>query len=98
MATDRDGVVTAKSTDTIQSVSDVSQMTTDADAERPWDSGVLNEARAFVLSGGGDDIFAMDLSSEFDGEDITSFVERRNFQLEPLASTETITGFLHAYG
>ena len=68
MATDRDGVVTAKSTDTIQSVSDVSQMTTDADAERPWDSGVLNEARAFVLSGGGDDIFAMDLSSEFDGK------------------------------
>ena len=35
----------------------------------------------------------MDLSSEFDGEMITSFVERRNFQLEPLASTETITGF-----
>ena len=65
----------------------------DANNDRPWDNGELNEARTFVVSGGAGNIFAYDLGGRFGGEEITSFVERRNFQLEPLADTETLTGF-----
>ena len=64
-----------------------------ADPERPWDAGVLNEARTFVVTGGQDDIFAMDLGGDFDGANIDAFIERRNFQLEPLLDTELLAGF-----
>lgn len=60
--------------------------------ERPWANTILNEARNFLVTGGGSDIYAMDLGNDFDGQEITSFVERRNFQLEPLVDTEMMTG------
>ena len=68
MMTDRFGVSTASDDDTI-GASGVVTESNDADAERPWDETVLNEARAFVLSGGGENIFAMDLSSTFNTVD-----------------------------
>ena len=64
-----------------------------ADPERPWDAGVLNEARTFVVTGGQEDIFAMDLGGSFGTDPISAFIERRNFQLEPLLDTELLAGF-----
>ena len=88
-----DGTTVVDPMDTINTMGLISEIVTDADVERPWDSGVLNEARTFVVSGGQDDIFAMDLGGSFADDDITSFVERRNFQLEPLNDTESLSGF-----
>ena len=89
----REGDSTIDPTDTIQSLGNVSEMSNEADPERPWDSGVLNEARAFVVTGGQENVFAMDLGGSFDGADIEAFIERRNFQLEPLLDTESLSGF-----
>ena len=85
------GNMVISSGDTIGAL--VTQSTSNADVERPWDSGVLNEARTFVVSGGTDDIFAYDLGGSFNTDAITAFVERRNFQLEPLNDTESLSGF-----
>ena len=63
------------------------------DPERPWEIGVLNEARNFIVAAAVEDVFAMDIGDSFNGADLMSFVERRNFQLEPLQDTETIFGF-----
>ena len=65
----------------------------DIDIERPWEIGVLNEARNFIVAAAVEDVFAMDIGDDFNGVSLMSFVERRNFQLEPLQDTETLFGF-----
>ena len=69
------------------------------DRERPWAKNILNEARNFIVSSGGEDIRAMDLSHAFAGDDIISFVERRNHEAFPLVDTEALVGlYINADG